>query len=317
MHTDNSLLDTVSTTSRRLDGISEKIDAFYAELLKFITFLVSHYSGDTKDELLKYFNSRSHHAGSKKQDLLPLLTYLAVGGKAHENALPLAAYWALHLAAAHMVDDLQDKKDLKLGNVAVAFMGVANLALLHLHPNQSTTKDIVDAFAKITILATNAQMKEQIKGAVLPRDEYFQTIVGKAATIISVGAWSGGRLANCAPSKLQLLKEFGLMWGMAAQFADDCQDLAEDLGNGVFTLPVIEGLSMNDHPHHYYLKRKLEVNQPTNEQILKIISILDEMGTIQATRQLAKVYQLLAAALFDQLPGLKTYFSSHAANHTS
>ncbi len=85
--------------------------------------------------------------------------------------------------------------------------------------------------------------------------EYFRNVAGKAAAIISTGVWMGGRLATTDAKTLDLLKEFGLALGMANQISDDSLDLTDDLAQGTYTLPVIKGLAMTEHPDHPILKQ--------------------------------------------------------------
>jgi geranylgeranyl pyrophosphate synthase len=120
-------------------------------------------------------------------------------------------------------------------------------------------------------------------------------------------------MATDKSESLSLLKEFGLALGMTIQISDDCLDLAEDLTNGIYTLPVIEGLSMTAHPEYPSLKRLIDQKPLREAAAEEVVHILDGMGVINACRRMARAYQAQAAAVFDPLPGLATYFADYVA----
>ena len=123
----------------------------------------------------------------------------------------------------------------------------------------------------------------------------------------------GGRLATDDEQILTALQEFGLALGMSIQISDDCLDLAEDLANGTFTLPVIEGLALNEHPAHSTLKQ-LSTQQPiTAEDTQEIMRILERMGVMAKCRKIIRAYQIQAQVAFTLFPGLEPYFASYVA----
>lgn len=284
--------------------------AIYDELLLLVEANLASLPGKITDVIRKYLQVRGQQLATIKQDLLPLLIYVGVSGRAYQEAVPLAACWALYLAAAHLLDDAQDNGRMPSANGAVAALGAANLILVNAPVTKDAIFDILDAFSKVAVIGANAQAAEKKDRRLPSRTEYFQSITGKAAVIIATGVWAGGRLATNNPDTLSLLKEFGLAWGMATQISDDCQDLAEDLANGLHTLPVIEGLSRVDHPHHSLLKKLVGKTDLDGEEIETVLTILEEMGSFVACRRLIRAYQVQATAVFNTLPGLKPFFEA-------
>lgn len=267
--------------------------------------------GSGIEKVMAYLEDRSKQTGCIRQDLLPLYVYLAISKRNYEPSIPLAAGWTLYLAASHFLDDAQDNSYMQLANASAAALGLANTALAQLPTDLDTLRDILDAFGRVAVLGANAQEDEQTRGRIWSRAEYFQAIAGKAAAIIATGVWAGGRLATNDPQTLTILKEFGLAWGMATQISDDCLDLEEDLRNGLYTLPVIEGLSQTTHPEHPSLSTLLGKTVLSRQEAQMVVNILDKMGTITLCKRVIRAYQAQAAAAFDVIPEMAAYFSDY------
>jgi len=185
------------------------------------------------------------------------------------------------------------------------------MALADMEVSGSTLSDILYAMGQVTVLGCQSQAEELTHRQLWSREQYFKYIAGKSAAIIATGAWLGGRLATDGESVLSALKSFGLMLGMAMQIGDDCQDLEEDLEQGLYTLPVIEAVAMDTHPRQAELQALLE--QPTLSLVdrRKISALLHEMEAIAICQRLIQVYQAQAASVFTILPNLALYFNSY------
>jgi len=153
-------------------------------------------------------------------------------------------------------------------------------------------------------------------GRFWSKSDYFRSIAGKAAAIIATGVWLGGRLATDDSQTLTALKEFGLALGMSIQISDDCLDLAEDLMNGTFTLPVIEGLALPEHPDYPALQRLLNRRPLTAVDAQEIIRTLEGMGALTRCKRIIRAYQVQAAAAFTLFPGLEPHFANYVAAET-
>lgn len=287
------------------------LDTVHRELRDFVDALRADFPEGA--EISEYFGKRARYEQAIKQDLLPLLVYLAVSGQAYSKALPLAAAWALYLAAAHFLDEAQDSGRFQAVNDGVTTLGMANVALAQLEVNEDGLRDILDAVGRAAALGANAQSGDLRRGSIRSRTDYYRNIIGKAASIIATGVWIGGRMATDQSDRLTLLKEFGLALGMTIQISDDCLDLAEDLANGIYTLPVIEGLSMTAHPEYPALSEFLAQKPLRASDVEEVIHILDGMGAISVCRRMARVYQAQVKAVFELLPGLATYFTDYVA----
>lgn len=306
-----SLTSSLQTSTDLSSGSSLPLSAVYNEVSSFVAMLLADYPGS--GSIAAYFAARAQHEGAVKQDLLPLLVFMAIDNRGYGKAIPLAAAWGLHLAAAHLVDEAQDRGNLANVHDSVLALGAANVALAQLDSDEDALRDLLDAMGQVAILSIHSQRGEQNDGSIRSRTEYFRSIAGKAAAIIATGIWLGGRLATDDAQTLTALKEFGLALGMAIQLSDDCFDLAEDLSNGIFTLPVIEAMALVDHPQHDVLARLLDQGKLPPAAVRQVIHILAEMGAVAACERIIRAYQIQAAAAFAIFPGLGEYFSNYVA----
>jgi len=297
--------------ANEVNNYSPNLIKLYDCLQDFVTTLVVDMQGSSTAMILSYLENHGKHEKFIRQDLLPLFVYLTISGQTYERSIPLATGWALYLAAAHFLDDAQDNGNMEYANTSAAAIGLANIALAQLQADQSTLRDILDAFGRVMVLGANAQIAEQSPGRIRSRTEYFQATAGKAAVIISTGVWAGGRLATNDSQNLAILREFGLAWGMAMQISDDCLDLEDDLINGLYTLPVIEGLSRIDHHDYPTLNALLSKTVLSRQDAQEVVSILDRMGTITFCKRLVRAYQSQASATFNVIPELAMYFSDY------
>jgi hypothetical protein len=281
----------------------------HQELRLAVDEILTDFAGS--DPVAAYFFKRSQHDQAIRQDLLPFFVYQAFSQQGPERITPLLAAWGLYLAGCHFLDDAQDNGALTQVNHAVVALGAAQIALSQLAVGEETLRDIMDALGRVTALAAKAQNREIGARRDWSRADYFQIIGGKSAAIIASGVWLGGRLAEVDDQTLQTLKAFGLALGMSMQLGDDCLDLAEDLANGIYTLPVIEGLSLTEHPDHGLLTQLLDRSPLSGEEVGQIIFLLESMGAIAACQRITRAYQAQAAAVFAALPALEPYFASY------
>jgi hypothetical protein len=298
---DNSRNQTNQTLSEPFT-----LEGAHQELRDFIDALISDFSGS--ESVSSYFLQRTGREPAVRQDLLPLLVYVALSGRAYTTTIPALAAWGLCLAACHFLDDAQDHGQFQNVNDGLLALGTASVALAQLEMGEERLADILDAIGRVVALATQAQVAEYRRGPACSRTDYFRCIAGKSAAIIATGTWMGARLATDDEDLLALLKSFGLALGMAIQIRDDISDLAEDLANGVYTLSVIEALAMHEHHDYSQLKRLLNRESLLQDEISETIEILESMGAISNAKRTARAYQVQAAAVFQIIPTLEQFF---------
>lgn len=248
-------------------------------------------------------------------DTLPTLTFVAAGDLP-KRAMPLAAAWVFYLFASKIFDDIQDKDDQEelwnKGGIWTALpaglfaLGGAKASLAKLETDSDTYAAILGAFGNAMALAAKAQSR-QLTLETLRVASYFKIVAAKTGLIFATGAWSGARLASIKldSDELERFYQYGLNVGIAGQVLDDCLDLGKgDLANNTFTLPIIYGLSQEQHPQQSQLLaalRDLELEN-SNDQVPIVMDILQEMGAIEWSLQVAKAYGGRALAALQGLP---------------
>lgn len=246
-------------------------------------------------------------------DVFPALACQAAGGDP-SRGIPLAAAWLCFVIGARVFDDLQDEDGpgeagfptgvqaaLPVGLYA---LGAASTALSHLLLEPEALADVLNAFGKAQALAASAQ-GERLDLAERSVEGYFANVAAKTGLILATGAWAGARV-SCQEPSLPLLDAFyqyGLAVGMMTQILDDCRDLAKvDLPAGIYTLPVIYALSQRKHPSHRRLLALLDAFEPDADWARQTMSVLEGMGAVAWSLDVAAVYQAAAVKALGAFP---------------
>lgn len=247
-------------------------------------------------------------------DILPSLACAACGGDV-ERSIPLTAAWSLYIFAGRIIDDIHDDEGKgHLWNeagtrqalpTALFVIGMAHMALARLQPYAQASADILDAYGRVLSVAAQAQREQhELSLAALSVESYFNNLVSRTAVAFATAAWSGGKLASATPEVLTAMYHYGLAVGIAIQIEDDCEDLANsDLFAGVYTLPVIYGLSQTQHSGHSELVGQLSVpGRISTAQAFSVVAILTEMNAFHWCRQMAGIYRAKAVETLAALP---------------
>lgn len=250
-------------------------------------------------------------------DLFPLLTCLAIGGKA-DKAIPLAAFWLLNLITARVFDDIQDgegkshpwheqgiTQSLPTG---IGLQAVADICLTHLSTDKTAFVEILVALKRATVLAAKAQSYPLTRTSSL--EAYFANSLASTGEILAVGAWAGGRLETNRPETLQALHQFGQNVGLKMAILNDCRDLApiqpdkqSDLATANYKLPILYAVSLEDHTQHTRFGQLLNDDEPlSGRRLQEMVQLLEEMGAIAWCVALADRFGQQALAALEQLP---------------
>lgn len=260
-------------------------------------------------------------------DLLPMHACTAAGGVS-DDAIPISSCWLLSMLAARIFDDIQDQEGdhlpWNIGGTqqslptALAFISAANISLSFLEVDAQSLRQILGAFGTAAALASKSQANPPKD---LTLEQYFQNIVLSSGAVFAATTWAGARVATANEAVLQQLKAFGYNIGIRDAIRSDCYDLLpkegnpSDLSTGVYTLPVIYAVSLNEHPYHKALVSLLEQDEPlTGEQEEDVRTILNDMGAVMWSLWLAYQYHEKAIDALAGLPeerakGLKGYVS--------
>lgn len=269
---------------------------------------------DGFDEMLNRYQSMRSRSPFAFVDVFPTLACIAAGGDAQQS-VPLAAAWVLYLLSGRALDDLLDdeagENDWCQGSpslpIGLYTIGLANIATTQLADNDIAI-DILNAFNKALALAARSEAA-QLTTTTPSVAQYFRASTAKTGLIFATGAWAGGRLVaqNADDYRLSALYACGLNIGMMAQILDDCTDLDTDLNRGVWTLPVVHGLSQTEHPLHPELKVLLNPGVKYGmRDARRITTILTQMDSIKWSLKIGEVYQQRALEDLDRLSDAHT-----------
>lgn len=139
---------------------------------------------------------------------------------------------------------------------------------------------------------------------------YIRIISGKTAALFAISFYTGANEAKCHESVSKLLGKIGYNTGMAFQIIDDILDYSgnteqlgklalRDLKRGYYTLPLIFALE-NDKDGR--LKKLLDCETLSNEEIDKIITLVNEYDGIHRAKLVADKYTEKAIERIAKLP---------------
>jgi geranylgeranyl pyrophosphate synthase len=201
-------------------------------------------------------------SGKRLRPALALLTG-RLGTYDHERLLQMATGVELLHAASLVHDDVVDESDLRRG-AQTLFTRVGNaLAVLvgdYLFAQSATrcvaTGDVrvIGLFAQTLASMCQGQIEEASRGnapqQTLTREQYFQTIWGKTASLFVLACEGSAILAGLSEPQIAAMRHYGDRLGLAFQVVDDILDfigeeaqlgkpVGSDVRQGTITLPVI------------------------------------------------------------------------------
>jgi len=233
-----------------------------ADLVRFKALLAK--SVIVGDEFLDSVTTHLIDAGGKH--LRPLLAICsATGGTraaTEEDLLGAVALELMHLASLYH-DDVLDKAEVRrnvdtvnarYGNL-IAIVAGDYLMARSAGIAADLGADFAELLAGTLMRLTRAQISEVSTAFSADRtlDNYFETIEGKTASLMSSSCRVGAMTAGFSREQTDALSEFGLNFGMIYQLRDDILDLiaidhelgkpaGQDLAVGIYNLPTLFAL---------------------------------------------------------------------------
>lgn len=274
------------------------------------------------ESAVEYWIDRRESASVKSNysDVLPTLSYTALGGDV-ETSIPLTAAWMFYIFGARVLDDIQDQdapnKPWAQGGlgqsipIGVTLLSATNICLSHLGTDAVTFQEILASFGRTGALAAKHQsFPTNTYASAQSLEQYFTHIIATTAELFAVGAWAGGRLHTTDENILQALRDFGFGLGMKTAIVLDCRDLKpaspdkpSDLTVGSYKLPVLYAVSaLMDHPDHGLLVKLLHEGDLSGDRLDTVVGILEDMGALSWSIQVALEYEKKARLALDSLP---------------
>lgn len=151
---------------------------------------------------------------------------------------------------------------------------------------------IIKDFAGTLMVIVNGEFQQLFNGEHLApptREEYYQRIFAKTASLFAVCAESGAILAGLAEAQIKALSEYGRNLGLAFQIMDDILDftgdearlgkpVANDLRQGIVTLPAL--IFLDSHPNHPVILEAIAKKHPADADIEQVVSQIRASGSL-------------------------------------
>lgn len=139
--------------------------------------------------------------------------------------------------------------------------------------------------------------------------KYLKRASGKTAELFSLSLYIGASESGCSNKLSKLFWQIGHNIGMAFQIIDDILDYtgtnegigknsANDLKQGIYTLPLI--MALNDKPNG--LLEILSKENYSEEDVHKVITLVNDHGGVQKSIDIAKKYTNKAYKQIESLP---------------
>ena len=154
------------------------------------------------------------------------------------------------------------------------------------------------------------------------REAYLEIIRRKTASLLAVSASAGAMAAGASDERVETMRRYGEMLGMAFQIKDDILDYTggadtgkpacNDLREGKITLPLIALLEESDSAQRRELLELLEQCRQSDDAVAEMCRRVTEGGGIEAARHTMFGYLHRAEALladYDDSPARQSLVS--------
>ena len=142
---------------------------------------------------------------------------------------------------------------------------------------------------------------------------YLKVVRGKTAALFSAATESGGVLAGATAAQVQALFDYGDALGIAFQIVDDLLDyegdsgatgknIGDDFRERKLTLPVIKAVALADAEERAFWTRTIEKGDQREGDLDHAIALMQQHGTLDATRADALDWAARAKDAMQALP---------------
>src|SRR5512143_2509210 len=265
-----------------------------------------------------------HLLGSGGKRIRPSLALLA--GRLYpadlQKIVSLAAAVEMLHTATLVHDDVVDGSLLRRGSPtlnarwspgATILTGDYVFALAADLAAQTDNVRVMRIFARTLMTIVTGELRQQFSNTQQrqTRDDYFKRIYAKTASMFELATEAAGVLIGAAEAQIAALKTFGHDLGIAFQIMDDVLDfvgdasqvgkpVANDLRQGIVTLPVIDYLAA--HPDDHRVEMLLRNGRRSDEVVLPIVEAVRASGAVDQALSEARGYVRAAQQTLLKLP---------------
>ena len=293
-----------------LDQIRRPIEGNIEEFNAFVRSNFSREEGTLIGDMLEYVLS------ARGKGLRPVVVMLAAGATSSTGNFGkrtmLAAMLVEMIHVASLIhDDVIDESNLRRGKASVNARWQSHNAVLVgdyiLARNmniglQSGQYDLLTHIigAMATLCEGELIQSDHASKLDTSREHYFDIIYKKTASLFAVSASVGALSVGASREKIEAMRRFGKMLGMAFQIVDDILDFvpnnntgkpaANDLRERKITLPLIEVLERVSEEEKAEIMRHLPLCAESEESVAYIQSKVAEYDGVGIARQTVQAY---------------------------
>jgi octaprenyl-diphosphate synthase len=254
----------------------------------------------------------------------PTLLLLAseVGGRPHEDAVPLAAVVELVHLATLVHDDAVDHSVLRRGLPTVNHLWNHQVAIITGDFLYSRSVMELSRIGRLEVIQSLARASNQMSVGELRQlrsfdalefseEDYERLIACKTASLMSAACEIGALVG--ADEHRDAFRRFGHALGMAFQIADDLLDyegseartgkpVGHDLRERKVTLPLVEAMRRVGPEDRETIREFFTRLDPSDEDIDEIIALVRHAGGLDYARERARDFAREASLILDRIP---------------
>ena len=292
----HTMADVWDAYRSELEGVEDRIHTNLASSVTLVNTVAAH-----------ILNS----GGKRIRPLLLLLCARLCGyaGREHHQLGSLVEF--IHTATL-LHDDVVDDADLRRGRRTARKVWGNQVSILVGDYLYSTAMCQVVEFRSQGINEVlAAACKKMAEGEVLqlyyngnpamPEADYIKIVEHKTAGLIAASCRMGAILAEASEAQQDSLFRFGQYLGIAFQVVDDTLDytangaslgktLGQDLRQGKATLPLLHLLNHCSEADRQMIKDRMETRTLTEDDLQRLIGLMDECGSIAYALEHAQAY---------------------------
>ncbi len=293
------------------------------ELVMFSIASVPEASSERSPEVEEQLAHVLSAPGKRVRPAITLLASKLWGRPADERAINMAAAVELLHIATLLHDDTVDGAATRRGRSTASSLWGGSVAVLlgdyvfatsAMFVCETNSVRLIKRFAETITELSRGELVEiqDVWRTTVTREQYFQRIFDKTASLFATAAESGAVLGEADEEHIALLRDFGKYLGMAYQVHDDLLDFdatsldlgkpaGHDLASGVLTLPSIIALengSARMPVLDYLLAGPLE--RPA--LLRPAVDAIRSMGALAEARMVAEEFTERARRAVSQLP---------------
>lgn len=298
-----------------LQGVKELLDS---ELKEFKEYFKNALKTNTK--LLNSIISYSLKTQGKQMRPMLVLLCAKLLGETSEKTMVGASLIELLHNASLIHDDVVDESFYRRGLFSIFALWKAKISVLVgdyflaqglLLSVKHQCYDILEVVSMAVQQMSEGELIQIdfARNMQITEEDYYQIISKKTGSLISACCAVGALSVNANKDKIEKLKEFGLLIGIAFQIKDDLFDYEEDssIGKPKFndiqerklTLPIINALNKTDFATRQLIKTYFRIKKKNSKIIGKIVSLVKQTNSIEYTKQKMLEYKDKALKILD------------------